>query len=130
MAFKFRGYLQETRRPIYSAALILPFLVVYHLGTIVLQTTYINGADALIVQILRIFSVHSMLGSVLVLGVCFVIWQVRTRASWTVNAGMLLIYFLESVCFALLLLFAFGFQIWYSFAAPAFTKSLSSARFF
>jgi len=108
MTFKFRGYLQETRRPIYSAALILPFLVVYHIGTIVLQTTYINGADALIVRILSIFSVHSMLGSVLVLGICFVIWQLRTRASWTVNAGMLVIYFLESICFALLLLFAFG----------------------
>jgi membrane protease YdiL (CAAX protease family) len=108
MAQKLRGYLRETRRPIYSAALVLPFLVVYHIGTIVLQTTYINGADALIVRILRSFSVHSMFGSVLVLAACFIIWQLRTRESWNINAGMLFVYFLESVCFALLLLFAFG----------------------
>lgn len=122
MAFQLKGYLQETRRPIYSAALIFPFLVVYHIGTIVLQTTYINGADALIVRILSIFSVHSMLGSVLVLGVCFVVWQLRTRSSWTVNAGMLAIYFLESICFALLLLFAFG---WLS---ARFSLSLGDIR--
>ena len=122
MSFKFRGYLQETRKPIYSAALILPFLVVYHIGTIVLQTTYINGADALIVRILSIFSVHSMLGSVLVLGICFIICQLRTRASWNINRGVLLIYFLESICFALLLIFAFG---WLS---TRFSLSLGDIR--
>ena len=103
-----KGYLKETRRPIYSAALILPFLAVYHIGTLVLQTTYINGADALIVRILSSFSVHTMFGSALVLGACFVIWQLRTRASWKINSGMLSVYFLESLCFALILLFAFG----------------------
>jgi membrane protease YdiL (CAAX protease family) len=108
MALRLRGYLKETRRPIYSAALILPFLIVYHIGTIVLRTTYINGADALIVRILSSFSVHSMFGSALVLAACFVIWQLRTHSSWKINVAMLLVYFLESVCFALLLLFAFG----------------------
>jgi hypothetical protein len=108
MRIKVRGYLKETRRPVYSAALVLPFLTIYHIGTFVLHTTYINGADALIIRILRSFSVHSMFGSALVLGVCFVIWQARTHASWKINSGMLLIYFLESVCFALLLLFTFG----------------------
>ncbi len=108
MNWKLRGYLKETRRPIYSAALVLPFLFVYHVGTLVLQTTYINGADALIIRILSLFSVHSMFGSLLVLLACFAVWQLRTRASWKVKAGMLSIYFLESVCFALILLFAFG----------------------
>ena len=108
MTFRLRGYLKETRRPIYSAALILPFLIIYHVGTFVLQTTYINGADALIIRILSSFSVHSMFGSVLVLGICFIIWQVRDRASWKINSGILVVYFLESVCFALLLLFSFG----------------------
>jgi len=126
MAFKLRGYLTETRTPIYSAALILPFLVVYHVGTIVLQTTYINGADALIVRILSSFSVHSMFGSALVLGACFVIWQLRTRASWNINAGMLLVYFLESVCFALLLLFAFGWlSTRFSFALGQIRQNIS-----
>jgi membrane protease YdiL (CAAX protease family) len=108
MNWKFRGYLKETRRPVYSAALILPFLCIYHAGTFVLHTTYINGADALIIRILSLFSVHSMLGSALVLVICFSVWQLRTRASWSIKSEMLLFYFLESVCFALILLFAFG----------------------
>ena len=73
-----------------------------------LRTTYINGADALIIRILSSLSVHSMFGSALVLLACFTIWQLRTRASWKVKPGMLFLYFLESVCFAMLLLFAFG----------------------
>jgi membrane protease YdiL (CAAX protease family) len=100
--------LKETRRPVYSAALILPFLCLYHAGTFVLQTTYINGADALIIRILSLFSVHSMLGSALVLMISFTVWQLRSRASWKIKPGMLLFYFFESVCFALVLLFAFG----------------------
>jgi hypothetical protein len=108
MDWKFRGYLKETKRPVYSAALILPFLCVYHAGTFVLRTTHINGADALIIRILSLFSVHSMLGSALVLLVCFTVWQLRSRASWKIRPVLLLFYFLESACFALVLLFSFG----------------------
>jgi membrane protease YdiL (CAAX protease family) len=108
MNWKLRGYLKETRRPVYSAALILPFLILYHTGTLILRTTYINGADALIIRILSALSVHSMFGSVLVLLACFTIWQLHTRANWKVKSGMLLFCFLESICFALLLLFVFG----------------------
>ncbi len=108
LTLKAKGYLKETRRPVYSAALVLPFLCIYHIGTLILQTTYINGADALIIRVLSAFSVHSMFGSALVLAACFAIWQLRTRASWKIKPAMLSIYFLESVCFALLLLFAFG----------------------
>ena len=86
----------------------MPFLCIYHIGTVVLHTTYINGADALIIRILSSLSVHSMFGSLLVLVACFTIWQLRTRSSWKIKSGMFLIYFLESVCFALLLLSAFG----------------------
>ena len=100
--------MKETRRPVYSAALLFPFLCIYHIGTIVLHTTYINGADALIIRILSGLSVHSMFASALVLVVCFIVWQLHTRASWKIKSGMLLFYFLESICFALLLLFAFG----------------------
>jgi membrane protease YdiL (CAAX protease family) len=108
MNWKLKGYLKETRRPVYSAALILPLLCIYHIGTVVLHTTFINGADALIIRILSSLSVHSMFGSLLVLLTCFTIWQLRTRASWKIKSGMLLFYFLESICFALLLLAAFG----------------------
>ncbi len=108
MAPKFKGYLKETRRPVYSAALVLPFLCIYHAGTLILHTTYINGADALIIRILSALSVHSLFGSALVLAACFTIWQLRTHASWKVKSGTLLMCFLESVCFAFLLLFVFG----------------------
>lgn len=108
MKFKLRGYLKETRRPIYSAALVLPFLCIYHIGTILLHTTYINGADALIIRILSSLSVHSMFASALVLAAFFIIWQLCARAKWQIRMGALLLCFLESACFALILLFGFG----------------------
>jgi hypothetical protein len=108
MNFKVRGYLKETRRPIYSAALVLPFLCIYHTGTILLRTTYINGADALIIRILSSLSVHSMFGSALVLACAFTIWQLKTRASWKIRFGVLLFSLAESLCFAMVLFFAIG----------------------
>jgi membrane protease YdiL (CAAX protease family) len=108
MSKKLKGYWKETRRPVYSAALVLPFLCIYHGGTLVLHTTYINGADALIIRILSSLSVHSVFGSFLVLAASFAVWQLRTRASWKVDPKLLLFTLLESVCFALILMFAFG----------------------
>jgi membrane protease YdiL (CAAX protease family) len=103
-----RNYVKETRRPVYSAVLLLPFFVVYHAGSIVLKTTYINGADALIMRILSTFSVHSVFASALVLLACFVVWQLRTRASWKVDSRKLLLMLGESLFFAALLFVAFG----------------------
>jgi membrane protease YdiL (CAAX protease family) len=108
MAFKIKGYWKETRKPVYSAALILPFLCIYHIGTLALQTTYINGADALIIRILSMLSVHSMFSSALVLIAAFTIWQLRTRASWKINFRLLFFTLLESICFALILIASFG----------------------
>lgn len=120
MSFRIKGYWKETRKPVYSAALILPFLCIYHLGTLVLHTTYINGADALIIRILSSLSVHSMFGSALVLVAAFTIWQLRTRASWKINFTMLFFTLLESICFALVLLVAFSWvTIHWSLAAAA-----------
>jgi hypothetical protein len=110
MKWKMKGYWKETRRPVYSAALVLPFLLMYHAGTLVLHTTYINGADALIIRILSSLSVHSMFGSALVLLATFTVWQIRTRASWKINYRYLAIAFLESICFALILLCSFGWM--------------------
>jgi membrane protease YdiL (CAAX protease family) len=105
---KFRGYLKETRRPVYSAAIILPFLCVYHAGTFFLNTTYINGADALIIRILSALSVHSIFASAIVLIASFIFWQMHTRASWKIKKSMLSLYLLESIGFALLLIFGLG----------------------
>jgi hypothetical protein len=106
-----KKYLKETRRPIYSAALTLPFFLVYHLGTIALHTTYINGADALIIRVLSALSVHSIFASALVLVACFIVWQIQTRASWNIDSGKLALLFLESLFYALLLLYGFGWLL-------------------
>jgi membrane protease YdiL (CAAX protease family) len=120
MAPPFRGYFKETRRPVYSAALLLPFFLVYHIGTFFLKTTYINGADALILRLLSLLSVNSMFASALVLLACFVVWQFRTGAKWTLDARKLTILFLESACFALLLFFSFGWLSTHmAFAMPS-----------
>jgi membrane protease YdiL (CAAX protease family) len=103
-----RAHLNETRRPVYSAALLLPFFIIYHAGTIVLHTTYLNGADALIIRVLSALSVHSVFASALVLLACFVVWQLRTRASWKIKSGRLLLMFAESALFAAFLFTAFG----------------------
>jgi len=127
MSFKLKGYLNETRKPVYSAALVLPFLCVYHAGTILLHTTYINGADALIIRILSSLSVHSMFGSALVLAISFTVWQLKTRASWKIKSGILLLSFLESLCFALILLLSFGWMTTHlSMAASARRPGLAN----
>jgi len=103
MASSFASYLSETRRPVYSAALLLPFFVVYHGGTFFLGTTYVNGADALIVRLLSLLSVHSMFASALLLLLCFAFWQIRSGASWKVKSGRVAGLFAEGCFFALLL---------------------------
>jgi hypothetical protein len=103
-----KGYFKETRQPIYSAALLLPFFLLYHIGSLLMPAPYVNGADALILRILSMLTVHSIFGSALVLIGCFVVWQLRTHGTWKIHSGMLALCFLESCCFALLLLFAFG----------------------
>jgi membrane protease YdiL (CAAX protease family) len=108
MASELRRYLDETRRPVYSAALVVPFFLVYHAGTFFLQTTYINGADALITQILAMLSVRSAFASALVLLLCFAAWQIRSGSGWKVRLPKLGFMFVESLLFALLLYFVLG----------------------
>src|SRR5881397_3761727 len=109
MAFsKLRAYRKETKRPIYSAALVLPFFLVYHGGILFLRTTYINGADALIMRVLSLLSVNTVFSSALVLILTFVVWQVRTKASWKLRAPKLALMFLECFLFAVTLFFLLG----------------------
>jgi len=108
MASVIGRYLKETRRPVYSAALVLPFFLIYHTGTLFLKTTYVNGADALITQLLSLLSVRSALASAVVLLLCFIAWQVRTRAPWKIEAPKLAALFAESCLFAFLLFALLG----------------------
>lgn len=103
-----RGYFKETRKPIYSAALVFPLFLAYHAGTFALRTTYINGADALIIRLLHLASVDTMFASAIVLLVVFLAWQLRTRGSWTVDTVKLLCLYVESVGLAGLLFLFFG----------------------
>jgi membrane protease YdiL (CAAX protease family) len=108
MAALLRSYFRETRQPIYSAVLLLPFFLVYHIGALLLRTTFINGADALIIRMLGALSVHSMFASAIVLLICFIVWQLRTRAKWQVDSRRLLLMYMESFAYALLLFLFFG----------------------
>jgi membrane protease YdiL (CAAX protease family) len=108
MASRFRGYFKETRRPVYSAALVFPFFLTYHIGTVFLETTYINGADALIIRLLSLFSVRSMFASAIVLLLFFVFWQLRSRAKWKIDSAKFAFLFVESLFFSLLLYIGFG----------------------
>lgn len=98
------NYWEETRRPVYSAALVLPFFVVYHVGTLVFGQRLLNGADYLIIKLLSIFSIHTSLAGAFVLVGCFVWWQCRTKAKWAVEGPKLAAMFVESVVVAVVLI--------------------------
>jgi membrane protease YdiL (CAAX protease family) len=121
---KLRAYRKETKRPIYSAALILPFFLIYHGGILLLQATYINGADALIMRILGMFSVHTIFASALVLLASFIFWQIRSKASWKLQTSTLLLTYLESCFFSVLLFVLLGWSSYYLAShAPAAAAS-------
>lgn len=103
-----KAYHEETRRPIYSAILVLPFLLVYEVGMLILQPARVNGGDKLIRDLLQLVSVHAAFASALVLLVCFIVWQVRSRASWKVDPGRLGLMFAESFFFAAFLFLTLG----------------------
>lgn len=105
---RLRGYLKETRQPIYAAAVVFPFFATYHVGTLFLRTTTINGADALILELLSHFSVHTMFASALVLAGCFAVWQARSRGTWEIDTVKLALLYAESFAFAGALYVAFG----------------------
>jgi hypothetical protein len=108
-------YLEETRRPIYSAVLVLPFIVIYQLGVWILKSQSINGGDFLIRSLLSRLSVNTAFASVLVLLVCFIVWQVRTKASWKVEPEKLGLMLFESILFAEVL---FHLNGWFSMHLP------------
>jgi hypothetical protein len=76
-----RGYFAETRAPIYSAALVLPFLLIYQTGLVVLKSRVINGGDAIISTLshtlFRTVGVQLSFASVIVPICAFLIWQYR-----------------------------------------------------
>ncbi len=102
-----QGYLKESKQPIYSAALVLPFLLVYEIGLIVLRSDLINGGQAILKQlgapIVRSLGVSGSLVSIVIIAAAFVIWQIRCKGTWKIQPPVLAAMFVESFFFALLL---------------------------
>jgi hypothetical protein len=104
----FRHYLEETRKPVYSLVLVLPFLLIYQLGLRFFDSKVVNGGDAIINRMLSVVGVNTAFAGMLVLLVCFIVWQLKTKASWKVESGNLGWLFLESLFFAELLYHLMG----------------------
>ena len=111
------SYWQETRQPIYSAALILPFIVIYECGLLFLHADVINGGDAILLSlgghILKFIGIKTSFVSVLVLILFFLIWQVWKKGTWKFRPPLLLATVFESVLYAVLLFLLLGFIVHY-----------------
>jgi hypothetical protein len=101
------SYWRESRQPIYSAVLVLPFVAIYEIGIILLRSEFINGGDAIVRTLFgRIFSLlgfNFSFVSALVLLVCFLVWQFKQKGSWKLNPPVLVALFFESLLYAVLL---------------------------
>jgi hypothetical protein len=101
------SYFRETRQPIYSAALVLPFLLIYEAGLVCLRSNVINGGDAVLLNLggplLRQFGVEAGVASVLALILVFICWQFHRKGSWQVEPPVLAATLFESLIYAVLL---------------------------
>jgi len=101
-------YFEQTRKPVYSFVLVVPFLLIYEVGMIILHSApekyrVINGADYLIRSILSIIGVHGTFVSVMVTGVCFAGWAYRRRGGWKLDANVVGWLYAECMLYALFL---------------------------
>lgn len=112
-----QDYWGETRQPVYSAALVLPFLLVYELGLVFLRSDVINGGDAILLTLggsmMRLLGLHASFASVLVLAVVFVVAQVRRKGSWALRPPLLATLLFESLLYAVLLFLVLGYFVQY-----------------
>lgn len=127
-----QGYLKESKQPIYSAALVLPFLLVYEIGLIVLRSDLINGGQAILKQlgapIVRSLGVSGSLVSLVVIVVAFVIWQIRRNGTWKIQPPVLAAMFVESFFFALLLFLVLRVFVHYVADDPAPPRRHATSR--
>lgn len=104
----FNRYFEETRRPIYSLLLVLPFLLIYQAGLWLFDSPVVNGGDAIIRRLLMHIPVNTRFAGILVLAACFAAWQFRTKASLKIESDKVAWLFLESLLFAELLYHLMG----------------------
>jgi hypothetical protein len=122
-----RNYFSETQQPIYSAALVLPFMLVYQTGLIVLKSRVINGGDAIITtlsqSLFRTVGVEASFASIIVPIGAFLIWQFHKKGTWTIQPPVLVATFFESLIYAVVLYMLLGYFVHYlpgnNITAPA-----------
>ena len=100
-------YFEHTRKPVYSFALVVPFLLVYEVGILVLHTStkyrVINGADEIIRRMLYALGVHGAFVSVAVVGIAFAVWEFKHRGGWKLDVNFVGWLYAECMLYALFL---------------------------
>jgi len=119
------SYWSDTRRPIYSAVLVLPFLLTYEIGLLWLKPDRINGGDIIIQHLLGLLSIQIPFVSAVVLLTCFATWQAHSKGGWKINGSFLQLAFLESLACAVVL---FLFMGWLARSLPPASLSAAGLR--
>lgn len=98
------GYLQESRRPLTSLWFVLPLLVAYELGVLIVPTTMRNGADAWMRRLLDMlgFGGYFLLPCLTV--AVLLAWHHVLREPWRIRRRALLWMFGESLALAIVLI--------------------------
>lgn len=98
-------YWQQSQRPLAALALVLPLLVLYEAGVVVLGNQAVrNGADVWLRQILDLLGLgHYLLLPLLTLAVLMA-WHHVRRDPWRISATVPLVMFAESAVWGLLLM--------------------------
>ncbi|HLX62010.1 MAG TPA: CPBP family glutamic-type intramembrane protease [Planctomycetota bacterium] len=94
---------------------MLPFLLAYEIGLVLMPADVINGGDAIVMRlgapIIKNLGVSGSFVSVLFIAAAFIVWQVRRKGSWKIRAPILATMFLESLFFAVLLFLMLQFFV-------------------
>lgn len=100
------GYLADSARPLTSLAFILPFVLLYELGTRLLLTDPVQGTQQIVAFTLlqRFFALLGATGRYLpglTLAAILIAWHVARKDRWRVSFPTLLFMVVESVALAL-----------------------------
>lgn len=106
-----QGYWQETRRPIVSLAFVVPMLIVYEAGILMLGPTAMrNGADVWLRQLLDAIGFGQYFVLPVLTIAALLAWHHLTRQPWRFSASMLSGMFLECTACGVILLAVAQFQ--------------------
>jgi len=100
-----REYWRQTRRPLASLAFILPLLVLYEGGVVLLGSQAVrNGADVWLRQLLDLMGLGQYFVLPALTVAVLLAWHHITRDRWQLSAAVLYVMFAECAVFGLLLL--------------------------